>query len=128
MGYCMDQSDANFCIPRNKAKDALKAIKALADKNDRFSWVSASEFKHAKSLVEAMDAWRWNLSAEDEGEDYTSIQFEGEKLGDDLVLFKAIAPFVNEGSFIEMHGEDGSIWRWTFDGTTCKEVSPTITW
>lgn len=32
------------------------------------------------------------------------------------------------GSYIEMRGEDGALWRWVFDGKTCKEITAKITW
>src|SRR5690606_21320852 len=61
----------------------------------------------------ALDAWRWVPEREATG-DIVGLRFRGERLGDDRVLFEAIAPFVEPGSFIEMVGEDGAIWRWTF--------------
>lgn len=52
----------------------------------------------------------------------TGISFEGESQdGTEEEMFQAIAPFVEADSYIEMQGEDGEIWRWIFDGTTCVE-------
>lgn len=142
MGYCMSQRDASFRIKgKNRAK-ALDAIKALASQEDRmsggswsggvqrerwFSWVTTAEFRDARTLEDAMWAWRWEIEG-DEGGDVDSIMFGGEKLGDDTVLLGAIAPYVEPGSYIEMQGEDGSLWRWVFDGRTCQEKSATLTW
>jgi len=60
---------------------------------------------------------------EGEKEDFyiTDILFEGEKIGNESSFFKAIAPFVKEGSFIEMVGEDGEKWRWVFENGQCVE-------
>lgn len=60
--------------------------------------------------------------------DLTDIHFIGEKLGDEKILFQALAPFVDKGSFIEMEGEDGDLWRWTFDGQQMIEQVARITW
>lgn len=51
------------------------------------------------------------------------ILFDGDRMSDDIPIFlKEIAPFVKAGSYIEMEGEDGGIWRWVFDGKTMKEI------
>ena len=70
--------------------------------------------------------WRWAPELNDDG-DIIALYFEGEKLGDDVLLWQAIAPAVADGSFLEMVGEDGCIWRWWFDGTACDEQSSTVT-
>ena len=74
-----------------------------------------------------MASWRWEVE-EDEDHNIISINFCGEKSGDDLILFDAIAPFVEPGSMIEMLGEDGAKWRWIFDGKTCEEKYAKIVW
>jgi len=56
------------------------------------------------------------------------MEFEREKIGQEDLLFDAIAPWVREGSYIEMSGEDDAMWRWVFRGGGCHEVTPTITW
>ena len=57
-----------------------------------------------------------------DGGDGTSwLECLGDALCDDRLLFDAIAPFVKAGSFIEMSGEDGTLWRWHFDGKQCQE-------
>jgi hypothetical protein len=130
MGYCMSLNDAKFSILAKNKDAALAAIKALAtqtskmygqDGDRKFSWVETSNFLDAKTFAEAMDAWRWDV-AQDEHGNVISIEFNGTKLGDDLTLFKAIAPYVTSGSYIEMHGEDGGWWRWCFDGAKCSET------
>jgi sugar O-acyltransferase (sialic acid O-acetyltransferase NeuD family) len=51
-----------------------------------------------------------------------------EKLGDDFIIFQSIAKFVQDGTYIEMVGEDGDKWRWLFKNGICKEIYPIITW
>ena len=128
MGYCMEMLNSDFVIlPKNKDK-ALKAILSLAGKETivdsgggHFSWVD-NRFVNAKTLEAALYFWRWDYLNEDSATEFP-IFFVGEKLGDDKILFDAIAPFVKAGSFIEMRGEDGYQWKWVFDGETCKEIS-----
>jgi len=52
------------------------------------------------------------------------VEFSAEKLHDEFGMFQKIAPFVRDGSFIEMKGEDYLIWRWLFRGGTCHEIDP----
>lgn len=123
MGYCMEQRSSKFYVLDEEA--ALEAIKGLAVKETmgpgHFSWVDTREFMMADTFEEAMSAWRWKTES-----DWKYILFEGEKLGDDKLLFDTIAPYVEAGSYIEMDGEDGEIWRWIFDGKTCREVTAKI--
>ncbi len=133
MGYCMTQRDTSFRIRANKVNEALKAVQSLhgketiSDGNGRhFYWVSNTFWKR-DSLPAILKEWRWEITFDECG-DVENMAFAGEKIGDEMKLFGAIAPFVEKGSFIEMDGEDGCMWRWVFDGMTCKEISPTITW
>lgn len=133
MGYYMDQRNAKFKISADKVPAALAAIKELAKDTKRmgggsstgerwFAWVTTADFVNAKDIVEAMDAWRWQVEVDDEG-NVVDICFNGEKLGDDTILLEAIAPFVEAGSFIEMKGEDDAFWKWVFDGRGMVEVA-----
>ena len=47
--------------------------------------------------------------------------FNGEKLGDDALLWETMAPFIKDGGFIEVHGED-AYWRWKFNDGQFQEV------
>ena len=130
MGYCMHKRESSFYIAQENCKNALEAIKGLAGKEtygDHYSWVDTNAFLNAKHFDDAMCKWRWEVE-EDDNENIIDIDFIGEKLGDDFKLFKAIAPFVKEGSYIEMYGEDGCFWRWCFDGQTCVEKQPSVVW
>lgn len=123
MGYCMELRGSNFFISAKNKEKALQAIKDLA--KDVNSWVNTDEFVNAKTLEEAMQAWSWHVEENDKG-DVFDIYFEGEKLGDDTILLEAIAPYVKKGSYIDMTGEDSSIWRWAFDGKTMREKAATV--
>lgn len=143
MGYCMQQRNSIFTIEKENVPKALEAIKKLVEKVDmlggggsygpngktssHYSWVDTLSFLKAETFQKAMEEWRWDVEVDATGE-VNNIYFRGEKLGDDKILFDAIAPFVEKGSFIEMDGEDGTLWRWNFDGKHCVEKSPQITW
>lgn len=128
MGYCMTQDDCrNFLLKKTNFSKALKAIKELkgggryGDARGRhYAWVTDSEYVTAKTLPDALQAWRWHLIVNEEG-DATELIFEGEKLGDDEVLLRAIAPFVESGELC-MRGEDGAVWKWEFRNKKLLEM------
>jgi len=52
------------------------------------------------------------------------VEFCAEKLHCEFGMFQKIAPFVRNGSFIEMQGEDSALWRWVFRRGKCYETKP----
>ncbi len=135
MGYCMSQNDSKFRIKASDKDLALRAIKALmAEKKGAFCWVDTATVQRSRTLTDAMKEWRWDVEEDstdafgNKDGDIVHIAFSGEKAGDDLILFKAIAPFVESGSYIEMRGEDGAQWRWIFNDKTCVEKTAKVVW
>ena len=135
MGYGMNVRDRSFRIEAIDKKKALAAIKKLAGKetihddsgSPHYSWVDTKLFLAAKTLEQAMYQWRWDIEENDRTGAVTDIWFAGEKLGDDETLFQAIAPWVKDGSFIEMMGEDGAFWKWVFqDGEVTTQYGTVV--
>ena len=110
--------------------DAIKSLhgkETIGDASGRhFSWVNHN-FYESNDLEEIMADWRWEVFFNGNG-DINEIEFVGQKIGDDEILFKAIAPFVEDGSYIEMCGEDGLMWRWEFKDGRLIEKTAHITW
>lgn len=142
MGYCMQMEDYNFHMKSDHFSDALLAIKNIMSNHsdmdgkewsdgiviDRwYAWVSTHSVLNANSIFEAFYAWRWEADTDQDG-DISGIFFRGEKLGQDVIFFQAIAPYVTEGSYICMRGEDGSLWRWLFTEGRCIEQEGTVTY
>jgi len=127
----MEQIQSDFEIKVENKNKALEAIKKLASGEPGFShnyrWFQNEDFENFLNLKEAMNKWRWEIEEDEDGNVYY-IHFIGEKSGDDDILFNAIAPFVEEGSFIQMLGEEGEMWRWVFNDEKCIEIYPTIIW
>ena len=133
MGYYMSQNDSSFFIAADQTDDALQAIKDLKGRETikdasgrHFSWVSQN-FHEASNLKDILEHWGWSPEIDDSG-NVVDIQFERSKLGDEEILFAALAPFVKPGSYIEMEGEDSSHWRWWFDGKSVVEKTATLVW
>jgi hypothetical protein len=126
MGYGMSQDEAKFTIGKDKRSAALKKLKALV-KTTKLMWVTAEDILKAKTLANAMEELRWPIE-EDEDGNVVSIDFQGEKAGDEMKFFGVLAEFVDTGCFIEMHGEDGSRWRWVFSNGKVDEKSAKVSW
>lgn len=127
MGYCISVQESKFTIKKDNFQKALEAIQALHGKeriedsgDTHFFWVDYDFYK-IDNLNDMLKEWRWAPTFTNG--DITDIDFTGEKYGDDDVLFKTIAPFVEAGSFIHFIGEDGNQWKFTFNGKEMKEVS-----
>lgn len=138
MGYRISQINCNFKIRAVNKAAALDAIKALNRRATEiggghikgvrcWSWVDSSEVDQASTLEEALQAWRWSVFTL-QAEDIDDISFEGEKYGDDIFMFEAIAPYVEDDSFIEMEGEEGERWRWLFKQGEVQEKYAKITY
>ncbi len=125
MTYCMQQRGQRFTMKPNLKADALAAIKASAKERAQSADAThehrsfAETISNLETVEEALEAWSWQLM--DNGDGTSWLECLGDALCDDRLLFDAIAPFVEAGSFIEMSGEDGTLWRWHFDGKQCEE-------
>jgi hypothetical protein len=108
MGYHISVSDSKFFIPADKKVAAMTAVRELGTGG----WVD-EDFRQRATLERTLECWRWLLNSNDQG-DIVGLDFEGQKLGDDEQLFRVLAPFVRPGSYIEVLGEEGYRWRWTF--------------
>lgn len=124
MGYCASMVDSSFHIA---AEDKQKALVAAKGMKEHYHWVSQGDIQGSRTLEELLDTWGYDVEVDDEG-NIKDISFNSEKLGDEAKMFEVIAPFVKSGSFIEMQGEDGALWRWTFKNGEMKEITPTIEW
>ena len=56
------------------------------------------------------------------------IKVEGCILAEMREMLAAIAPWVQEGSYLSMFSDDGSLLRWTFHNGKCQEIPAKIHW
>lgn len=137
MGYCMSQRGGDFAIPVKSHKQALESLKSImANTSDmsgssggvrHFGFCNGADAANWSNLAQAMEEMRW-CPKQDADYNIVGLEFQGEKMGDDIKIFEAIAEFVKEGSFIEMHGEDGDQWRWVFRENKVMEIKADVSW
>lgn len=137
MGYNAEQTGQSVLIRRENLEALHAALKALWKRTDLmgggdsdgrrwFSWCNDCD-PERDSLPELLEGMGWKPTLSPDG-DIVALTFQWEKLGDEKHLFAAMAPFVETGSWIEMLGQEGYRWRWTFDGQCVREVGATVTW
>ena len=127
MGYSMTVKKSRFRIPAEKINEVKNALVNFLRSTYYFRWARRPKPNEYVSLRDLLKDMGWNPKRDVEG-NVVALELWAEKLGDDLHMFKALAPFVEPGCFIEMFGEDGDQWRWAFDGTTCRELKPKVIW
>lgn len=121
MSYTMKQQETSFFI---SSADVEPARLALREACDTVDWFKRANARHLENAVGQFD---WELVFDDD-DNVVNIKHCCEYLGNETILFHTLAPFVKPGSFIQMLGEDGELWRWVFNETICKEIKPTINW
>ena len=143
MGYYMEMRSCDFFIAKENLNHIAEAIRGMLGDvwtkgsggcyqggqtlSKHYSWVDNTELANADTAEKAFKAWRWEAQFDGEG-NIVDLCFDGEKLGDDEQFFQTIAPWVKDGSYIEMSGEDGALWRWTFNNGEMREKTPDIRW
>ncbi|SEW38836.1 hypothetical protein [[Clostridium] fimetarium] len=80
-------------------------------------YLDSKEYLEFKELdfEKAIDDCGWRATLNKNG-DCISISTFFEYSTEYVDTLSEIAPYVESGSFIEMQGENGTIWRWIFDG------------
>ena len=103
MGYSMYLAQGKFRMLKARTVPAFAAYRAAYGGD-------------AADLSAALLEQGWETEEHPETGDLTNLHFIGEKAHDEDTLFGVLAPYVERGSFLVMHGEDEAIWRWYFTG------------
>ena len=127
MGYYMEMTDSKFEIKKENFENALENLKSVfipenmnccdyigGKEYPHFSWVDTRSVLESKSLGEALEEIRYKPKYNDSG-DICNVEFTGEKYGSEKVFFNALAPYVENDSFIAFKGEDEFEWEWFFN-------------
>jgi len=121
MGYGINCIATSFFMRAEKIEPARQALINM-------EWQTGNPSKRA-SFDDILFEMGWEVYSTDAEGNIEDIGFAGEKASvDDDAFFKALGPFVEAGSFIEMAGEEGERWRYVFTGTECKIVQARLVW
>lgn len=125
MGYEISLMNQNFYIAKENINDALCAINKTAEEfNEKYSY----SLEIHSNIYEAFNFHSYHVAQDNDGNIF-DINYESYKLRDEFeFLFKPIEKFVRDGSYIQMLGEDGQMFRWVFSNGVCEEIYPKIVW
>ena len=120
MGYQIYMREVDLRIRKENFEAALKALKE-AFVYDR-TWT-----EHLKSLEDAMSDFGY-IPEYDENGSIDGFEYEGMRLRGDYEFWTALAPYVEEGCYLEVEGDDLEIWRWKFRNGKVVVQYPTFLW
>lgn len=135
MGYSCTLREVDFKI---SADNISKVIEALVQ-SDYFYLFNRSDedclkiacgdspAEKQQLLFELFDSYEYRPRF-DEMHNVIGLEYYCEKWCEDDKIFDVFAKYVEKGSYIEMGGEDGTVWRMLFDGEHCREINPVIAW
>lgn len=122
MGYYITLADADFAVPETD-----EVLTVLKDANWKyhdwkrggtysggrqtsrwFSWMPADYDKTVTSVKEVFELLGFDTDAHD---GLVRLMAYDSKIGQEELFLAIVAPFVEDGSFLEWRGEDGSMWR-----------------
>ena len=126
MGYAINQVAGEFFLAAEDFDSAIAAAKTIGS---AATHDYVLEFRNLENLEEILSAWRFQAEFDETG-NITELWFTGENAGDQEVILTAIAPWVGDGSYLQIAGEDGSQWRYQFsDGQMeTKQASINFDW
>lgn len=117
MGYEARSTDNKFFMKQDDESKAYKALLDLFKIHKKIGWVRDVELDYCDTFEDIM--YECGFELEYESESIIGIEFIHEKWEDNDLFLNAIAPFVKSGSYIQMIGEDGQVWREVFENGTC---------
>lgn len=141
MGYYIQMIQSSFCIPKANLdlfweRATLLMSDDTIDLNGSggtfkdgkkseswYSWVNTDATRKAilnRDIRDFFGQWGYSVELGDKDSQFEVVDImhstgDTYKIGDEDRLFAAIAPAVNDGSFIDMKGEQQEEWRWAFD-------------
>ena len=134
MGYCIEMTDSKFKIKKENFEKALENLKSVfipdnmtcynyigGKKYPHFSWVETKVVLESKTLEEALEEIRYTPEYDSNG-DICNVEFTGEKYGDEKIFFNALAPYVEDESYIAFEGEDEVEWKWIFNDGKVEQI------
>ena len=148
MGYYVNATDSVLRIKQENFDHAYRAMCELNWRNDLkrggsygptrpttlpdgpnewiwFSWMPWNYHETLSTMEEILEALGFELDMY--GGELCSVNYDS-KTGSEEHFLRAIAPWVEDGSFIVWRGEDGAMWRWLFDNGEMREQTAKIRW
>jgi len=129
MGYSARISETKFLIKEENLEDAFIYAKDFLIKYDeKISYVEKEDIEATNNLEDLFNVFGFEIDFDRTTGHLDTIDFVWEKMEEEMILLKQIAPYVEECSYIQWVGEDGYIWRYVFRNGIFEIVTPKIEW
>ncbi len=138
MSVLIMQLRTGFKILAKNKSSALKAVMRLPGKERNLDLVPDNHFEFMKykmkdgkrrydfenltTLEDVLRHWWWEPEFDEFG-NIVKLTFNGLSLGDSDIMLAAIAPWVEDGSFVEFATEEALRFRFDFQGGKMTEVN-----
>ena len=145
MGYYVQTTASNITIPNEAFAPICKHLldegimtnyKEMSGGDSKgekwYSWVTMSDLEtalKANNLIEvfSMFGYQVGTDANEKTPAITDLSYD-QKSGNEIVLLRMIAPFIENDSYIDWKGESGELYRWDFYNQELIEREGVITW
>jgi hypothetical protein len=123
VGTIVSYDITEILIPKENVAACLKALNDLFIGGKSYRWIPPRTTDFT-DLVEAIESWGFDAQELlDQSESVVIESFANEKLGDEAVFFRAIAPFVQGPTRVLGREEDNySEWEFRFENGTVTET------
>jgi len=116
MSYYIHQTTikASVVIKKDMIESAFKKLKSVlieewkkrdGECENRLDWIEIQNVEKSVSLEELMLECRWKNCSQNEDFKLCNNSFLGQKLGEEKIIFTALAPFIEEGGFVKYVSE-----------------------
>jgi len=146
MGYHCDQ-DVHVVILASKEAKVRSIMRTLDRRGKKegsggswqggkqtgrwWAWV-ANGFSKKATVEEMFGAWGYEckqvIDPKTKAKAFVLNGCLSEKLGQEEMLWLAMAPVVQDGSYIDLRGEDDAMWRWCFEKGKMLEKQAKVTY
>lgn len=133
MGYDVMTEEAQLRIRAEDKDSAYRAVCAInapeynhlkrggsfgpgEEREYWYSWMPADYPSETNSLEQVLELLGFELAHDDNG-DIIDLSYY-QKTGNEDIFMLALAPYVEDGSYILWQGEDGERWMWKFQNGT----------
>lgn len=108
--------DARFVLRAEHHRAALDRLLRLARETFHYD-LSDLELGDVDGFLRLL-----GFTAERDGGDIVGLEFEDKLLPEIEGVFDALAPYLEAGSYVRMHGGTNARWRYDFDGERCHRA------
>lgn len=135
MGYYITTDDSRITVLKKNLSQFFSIVNHLMqqdtirkyspygnpERETHYSWIDTKKVLDAvakQDMIGVFAEWRYEVRVEQDDDHAITFNlhvFDMQKLGDEEIFFTAIAPVIENDSFMDVRGEDGHRWQWSWN-------------